>query len=89
MACGIPSVVTRVGGNPEAISDGQNGFLVPTEDDQTAAGRILFLLRNPERAAQIGVAAQAAVHSQFSAETMIKKLIGVYDDLLAQREERR
>jgi glycosyltransferase involved in cell wall biosynthesis len=89
MACGVPSVVTRVGGNPEAITNDQNGFLVPTEDDQAAAERILFLLRNPERATQIGTAARTAVHSQFSAETMIKKLIGVYDDLLAQREETR
>ncbi len=89
MACGVPSVVTRVGGNPEAVTDSQNGFLVPTEDDQAAAERILYLLRNPERAAQIGEAARTDVHSRFSAETMIKKLIGVYGDLLAQREKMR
>src|SRR5882724_9855611 len=89
MACGVPAVVTRVGGNPEAITDGQNGFLVPTEDDQAAAERILYLLRNPERAIQIGEAGRADVHSRFSAETMIKKLIGVYTDLLAQRDAAR
>ena len=50
MACGVPTVVTRVGGNPEAITDGENGFLVPVEDDAAAAEKLLTLLRDPERA---------------------------------------
>jgi glycosyltransferase involved in cell wall biosynthesis len=89
MACGVPAVVTRVGGNPEAIRDGENGFLAPVEDDETAADRLLFLLRNPERAALMGQAGRAAVHAQFSAEAMIQKLIALYRDLLAERENGR
>jgi L-malate glycosyltransferase len=88
MACGLPSVVTRVGGNPEAISDGENGFLVPSEDDQAAADRLLFLLRNPEKAAQIGEAARVTAHSRFSAETMIKQLIAVYREMMARKGRR-
>ena len=56
MACGVPSVVARVGGNPEAIREGENGFLVASEDDEAAAERLLFLLRNPARAVEIGEA---------------------------------
>ena len=68
MACGVPSVVSRVGGNPEAITDSESGFLVPVEDHQTAAERMLFLLRNPDQAKQIGDAGRVAAFSQFSAD---------------------
>jgi len=89
MACGIPSVVTRVGGNPEAINDGENGFLVPVEDDAAAAERLLTLLRNPEQAAQMGERGRKSVETRFSAEAMIQKLITVYRDLLAKRDGKR
>ena len=89
MACGVPSVVTRVGGNPEAINDGENGFMVPVEDDAAAAERLLFLLRNPERAVQIGETGRTAAQTRFSAKTMIKKLIGLYRDLVAERDNKR
>lgn len=89
MACGVPSVVTRVGGNPEAIRDGENGFLVPVADEATATERLLFLLRNPQRAAQIGQAGQVAAHTRFSAETMINNLIDLYREMLAERDSKR
>jgi L-malate glycosyltransferase len=88
MACGIPSVVTRVGGNPEAITDGENGFLVPVEDDAAAAERLLTLLRHPERRAKIGESGRKSVQTRFSADVMIQKLIGVYRDLLAKRDSK-
>ena len=85
MACGIPSLVTRVGGNPEAITDGKNGFLVSVEDDAAAAEKLLALLRDPERAAEIGKNGRISVQTRFSADVMIQKLIGVYRNLLAER----
>jgi L-malate glycosyltransferase len=89
MACGVPCVVTRVGGNPEAITDGENGFLVPVEDDAAAAERLLTLLRDPERQAKIGERGRTSVQTRFSADVMIQKLIDVYRDLLAERDNKR
>ena len=89
MACGVPSVVTRVGGNPEAIADGKNGFLVPVGDDAAAAEKLLVLLRDPDRAAEIGENGRSSVQTRFSADVMIQKLIGVYHDLLAERARKR
>ena len=88
MACGVPAVVTRVGGNPEAITDGENGFLVPVEDDAAAAEKLLALLRDPARRAQIGESGRNSVQTRFSAEVMIRKLIGVYRDMLAERDKK-
>jgi glycosyltransferase involved in cell wall biosynthesis len=89
MACGVPSVVTRVGGNPEAITDGENGFLVPVDDDAAAADRLLCLLLNPERASLLGDSGRNSVQARFSADAMIKKLVSVYRDLLAERDRKR
>jgi len=89
MACGVPCVVTRVGGNPEAITDGENGFLVPVEDDAATAERLLTLLRDPEQRAKIGDSGRKSVQTRFSADVMIQKLIEVYSGLLAQRDNKR
>jgi glycosyltransferase involved in cell wall biosynthesis len=89
MACGVPSVVTRVGGNPEAITDGENGFLVPVEDDAAAAERLLYLLRNPQLRVEIGKNGRNSVQARFSADMMIQKLINVYRDLIAERDKKR
>lgn len=88
MACGVPAVVTRVGGNPEAITDGEDGFLVPIGDDAAASERLLTLLRDPVRRAQIGERGRNSVQRRFSAEVMIRKLIGVYRDMLAERDKK-
>jgi glycosyltransferase involved in cell wall biosynthesis len=82
MACELPCVVTRVGGNPEAIDDGVTGYLVPSEDYAAAADRISYLLRNPERAALIGRAAREAVRTRFSSERMMSDLTQFYESLV-------
>jgi glycosyltransferase involved in cell wall biosynthesis len=82
MACRLPCVATRIGGNTEAIDDGSNGYLVPAEDTQAAAERITLLLESPERGFQIGQAARRTVEAKFTVEDMIAQLIRTYCDLL-------
>ena len=89
MACGVPSVVTRVGGNPEAVIDGENGFLVPPEDDAAAAERLLFVLKNPAKAEAIGKAGLLTVQTRFSADTMIRQLLYLYEELMAMRKRKK
>ncbi|HET9283382.1 MAG TPA: glycosyltransferase [Candidatus Angelobacter sp.] len=88
MACGVPPVVTSVGGSPEAIKDGEDGFLVPSEDHLAAANRLLYLLRNPAKAALMGEAARTTAQTRFSAQTMIKQLIEVYREMMMERKPR-
>jgi L-malate glycosyltransferase len=85
MACSLPCVVTGVGGNPEAVRDGQSGFLVASEDADTAADRILELLRSPERAHQMGQVAHKTIARKFTAEAMVTRWAELYDELLAAR----
>jgi len=46
MACGLPIVATRVGGVPDIIEDGVNGYLVESGDFQEMAKKIIFILEN-------------------------------------------
>jgi glycosyltransferase involved in cell wall biosynthesis/SAM-dependent methyltransferase len=85
MACRLPCVVSNVGGNPEAVEDGENGFLVPPEDAEAAAERILTLLRQPELALKLGSAARQTIESRFTLEFMTKRLEKMYENLLNKR----
>jgi len=46
MAAGLPVVASKVGGVPEIIQEGENGFLVEPGNPQQIAERVLLLLRN-------------------------------------------
>lgn len=88
MACGLPCVATRVGGNAEAIEDGVSGFLVPPQDPELAADRILRLLRRPEEARRMGQAGRKTVEEKFTAQAMIANLTAIYDRLLSGASRR-
>jgi glycosyltransferase involved in cell wall biosynthesis len=85
MACGLPCVATRVGGNAEAVEEGHSGYLVESEDATSAADRILKLLRDPTAAKKLGAAGRKIVEEKFSAELMIGQLVQHYDQLLDGR----
>ncbi|MGH9702219.1 MAG: glycosyltransferase family 4 protein, partial [Candidatus Acidiferrales bacterium] len=85
MACSLPCVATRVGGNAEALEEGVSGFLVESEDVEAMAARILDLLENPEKARQMGAAARRAVDERFTITAMTSKLVQLYEGLLQQK----
>jgi glycosyltransferase involved in cell wall biosynthesis len=85
MACSLPCVASRVGGNAEALEDGRNGYLVESEDADASADRILKLLCNPMEAAHMGAAGREIVERKFTANVMIQHLTQFYDRLLAEK----
>ena len=82
MACELPCVATAVGGTPEVLEDGRTGYTVASEDHQAAANRILRLLADPESARTMGRMARRVVEERFSAQSMIRSMAGMYDQLL-------
>ncbi len=85
MGCGLPCVATRVGGNAEALEEGQNGYLVASEDADAMADRILRFLRDPALAQRMGETARETVRARFSMDTMMNRLMTIYDELLAAK----
>jgi glycosyltransferase involved in cell wall biosynthesis len=82
LACGVPVVVTDTGGNPEIVTQGENGFLVPVGAPSLMAERVLFLLGNPSVAAGMARANRAKVIDRFSLERMIGGHTAYYTDIL-------
>ena len=86
MACRLPCVATDVGGNPEVLTHGESGLLVPNEDSVALARALLQLLSNPDLAARMGARGESVVQSRFTSQAMMNTLIGVYQRLLAAKE---
>jgi len=61
MAWGKALIVSPVGGIPEFVTDGVEGFLVPPDDIDAIADAIRKLAENPERRVQMGMAARRRV----------------------------
>lgn len=81
MAAGLPIVATLVDGAPDAIGQGENGWLVAVGDMPAMAGRLQALAADPATARRMGAAGRARV-DEFSARRMVDALEGLYERLL-------
>lgn len=81
-ACGVPAVVSHVGGNPNIIKHGLNGFLFKPDDSDAMAQRIKEIIDDKPMAHLMGVAARENVINRFSVQSMIKEYENSYLDLL-------
>jgi glycosyltransferase involved in cell wall biosynthesis len=82
MAAGRAVVATNVGGASEAIVEGETGYLVNAGDDAAMAERLLSLLRDPERRAEMGRAARRVVEQKFSCESRLSTTAALYQRML-------
>lgn len=82
MACGKPVVATPVNGVPEAVQDGVTGLLVPPSDVDALSAAMLRLLKDPERARQMGEQGRRVAESRFSVGRFVSSVETLYDDLL-------
>ena len=82
MACGLPVIATQVGGNPELITVGETGSLVPAADYQQLAQEMAKYLLDPEMAGRCGKHARADVERRFGLNRMMEQYVGVYRRVL-------
>jgi glycosyltransferase involved in cell wall biosynthesis len=84
MAAACPVVVTRVGGTPEVVNDGETGFLVDPGDPATLAERIAQLLSDGDLRRKMGEAARKRVEEKFSLENMVRQYEALYKEVAYQ-----
>jgi len=83
-ATGVPVIGSDIGGIPEAVIDGETGFLVPERDHGALASRMALLLGDAGLSRRLGSAARAMVERKFDLIAQTRALEALYDEVLAK-----
>jgi len=86
LACGKPVIGTNVGGIPDQIIDGYNGFLVQPRDPKEIAEKTLRLIENPEEAKRMGLNGRKMVEEKFDIGKRIERIKTLYVNLLGSSQ---
>jgi glycosyltransferase involved in cell wall biosynthesis len=82
MAMMKPIVATKIEGIIEALENGVTGLLVSPKDPQILSEAIVDLLIHKDNARQMGLAARKVAEERFGVDIMVRKVEGVYEELL-------
>lgn len=83
MGCGIPSIVSNMGGMLELVEDGTSGDVFEAGNARDLAGRIQRYLDDPGRAQRLGRAARERI-SRNSFRSQVQRLLEIYRDAAAR-----
>ncbi len=84
MATGLPIVCTRADGSAEAVTEGENGYLVERGNTTEMAERVLALLNDGELRARLGTEGRRRA-PEFSVTTMVAEIDALYTRLLREK----
>lgn len=81
MACELPVITTNLEVNKAWIKDGENGFLFPTKDPKSLAGKIIILLKNEKLRIKFGKEGRRMIESKLNYYKEMEKVKGLYKEL--------
>ncbi len=84
MACEVPVIATNVGGMPEVVEHGVDGYLVEPRDVKTAAKYALEILSRPDRGHEMGQRARINARKKYCASDIIPRYVAYYEKVLAR-----
>jgi len=84
MAHGLPIIATNVGGIPELIEEGKNGFLVPPGDEISLANAIMKMIELGSKGRYImGLKNKEKIETQFSSRKMVNSYLHIYEKAIS------
>ncbi len=82
MACGTPAIISRIGGNINAVKDGYGAYYFEPNNAEELAVKIVEVLDHPEKARQMSIEAREYISSHFSWD----KIVDRYQELLSLKQ---
>lgn len=83
MAAGVPVVVTAVGGNPEVVTEGKTGWVVPSNSMEALTAAMLEAVNHPRKRQTLARAGQRCFEERFTFGRMIEAYRQIYHEMLA------
>ena len=82
LSCEVPVIATDVGGLPEVVRSGENGYLLPVGDVDAMAEACLELLRDDDRRRRFGATGRRWAVETFSEEQALVRYREIYRRVL-------
>ena len=83
LAAGKPVIGARIGGIPELVTDGENGYLFEPADESSLAEAIGRYLSLPDRVVDsMGTAARSRIEQEFTEQRHLRMLLDLYQQVL-------
>lgn len=82
LACQKPMIVTQMGGMPEIIRDGVNGFVIPVRDYEALASRVIQLLQDKRLRDRLGYTGCQMVEQQYTKKAITRATLDIYRNVL-------
>lgn len=82
MACGVPCIGTNIGGIPEVITDGYNGFICELGDLAAISNKALSLLQNESLLQEFSHNATITPIERFQSHVIVEKYEKLYESLM-------
>jgi glycosyltransferase involved in cell wall biosynthesis len=87
MGAGLPVVVTPVGGIPDIVRDGVNGFLLKAPDNKALGDALIQLVREPDLRARMGQCNRDEAWRNYEAKTVAASMERQYQELSDKRHQ--
>jgi len=87
MSHGVPVVASNVGGIPEVVRNGLDGFLAEVKDVEAMASSVIRLICNPELRLEMCVRAKERARSTFAEEPIVDQYQAVYERVIQYKKE--
>jgi len=85
MSCGTPIIATNIGGLPEVVTHGQDGFLYPVGDVESMAAAAIDLLDDQEKLAAMRQAARRKAEDHFRQQQIVPQYEEYYQEVMEKQ----